>query len=283
MATVKRRLKKKHTCSCGRSFAHAISLKRHRFVSGCPETDEEEEVTAKVATEPEDEPVTGTIAVATLTPDNLSVGQIQALQNLANSRLHPTPSLSTRIERCIDGGLRFTAEFLTWLAEETSNLSRFAGKTLFPWLGAAARTVFSVATVAVLLTVFIGGIATGLSIRQAHAATKPAPTRVSDAAQAVTDFYRAVNGRAYSAAYQSLSNEWRRALSAREFEMGYLPADKVECQLMGVTALADNTAQVEVELDVYSTNGRQRVIGYYLVVREGGRWVLDGSRLTVES
>lgn len=48
---------KKHECSCGRSFRHAISLKRHQNVTGCAQTEE--------STAEKREPKAKTVKVAT--------------------------------------------------------------------------------------------------------------------------------------------------------------------------------------------------------------------------
>lgn len=285
-ATVRRRLKKKHVCSCGRTFAHAISLKRHRFVSGCEETAEEGEDNdveeTPVAALMAEEPVDDASAIVTSATEALSVEQIQALQQLANSRLSPVPTFGFRMQHLAQGALDFSREFFGWLAEESSNVVGWGRQTALPAAGEMLRkAVLSVATVAMLSVLFFGGITLGLSIKQASANSNPPTGRLGDAGQSVVDFYRAVNARAYSAAYGRLSSDWKRELSQNAFERGYAPVQQVDCRLVGIKALDANTARVSVELAVIEKDQVKNISGHYIVVYDGRGWNLDGSHLTL--
>ncbi|MGE0494003.1 MAG: hypothetical protein AB7S38_32640 [Vulcanimicrobiota bacterium] len=279
-------MKKKHVCSCGRTFAHAISLKRHRFVSGCEETGEEADdidvEEAPVAALMAEEPVDDASEIVTSATEALSVEQIQALQQLANSRLSPVPTFGFRMQHLAQGSLDFSREFFGWLVEESSNVVGWGRQTALPAAGEMLRkAVLSVATVAMLSVLFFGGITLGLSIKQASANSTPPTGRLGDAGQSVVDFYRAVNARAYSAAYGRLSSDWKRELSQNAFERGYAPVQQVDCRLVGIKALDANTARVSVELAVIEKDQVKNISGHYIVVYDGRGWNLDGSHLTL--
>lgn len=281
MATVKRRLKKKHVCSCGRSFAHAISLKRHRFVSGCAEVDEDggdapEEKPESEKAEQEEPTVAQAAPAATQAfPTELTVHQIAALRELAISRLEPVepkPGVGERL-------WNFTVAFSCWLGEEAG----CAGRAAAPHLRSVTRKFFSLMTWVIGVSIFVVGVHTGLTVKQAWADQNQPISRASDAAQTVTDFYRAINGRAYGAAYRHLSNDWRRELGSERFKKGYAHAQNVRCQLLSVQSISDREAMVEVELNVDNGRGFQKIRGHYSLVLEGGTWKLDNSQLTLQS
>ena len=269
MATVKRRIKKKHTCSCGRTFAHAISLKRHRFVSGCEEVAQEAAAEAPEPT-PEPEPVTVAPPINTA----LTVQQIAALQELANSRLQPIPpkpSVATKL-------WNFTVDFTVWLAQESRHLGIWAA----PHLKAGTRRLFSLVTWIAALTIFVGGVHTGLTMKQAWAEQNQPVARASDAAQTITDFYRAINGRAYDAAYKQLSTDWKRQLTVQRFRDGYVRAKQVDCHLLEIQELAENVTRVDVQLVVDDGSALQTITGHYTLVLEHGSWKLDNSELSLQ-
>ncbi len=286
MATVRRRLKKKHVCSCGRSFAHAISLKRHRFVSGCEEGEAGDEATPEEATDKKpskkvEEPVQEEIA---LPPQTLTVEQIQALQTMANARLSPTPTVGYRIQRAALAAGHFGLEFFSWLFSETQNVASWGRNNVLPAAGNMVRQAFlSVMTVAVLSVVFFSGISMGLSARQAAAEAAPTtgPVRAVDAAQTVVDFYRAVNAEAYSAAYARLSPQWQSELSLVDFASGYAPVRHINCRVTDLQTLDSQRALVAVELDVYEAGQMKKFRGHYTVVYNGVHWSLDASHLTL--
>ncbi len=99
------------------------------------------------------------------------------------------------------------------------------------------------------------------------------------AAQTVTDFYRAVNGGAYSAAYNYLSSSWRKELSSDQFEAGFHGAEKVYCQFLSVEALSAREARVEVILNVDDGRAYQNIRCNYKMVLEEGTWKLDNRQI----
>lgn len=105
---------------------------------------------------------------------------------------------------------------------------------------------------------------------------RPATTQ---AAQTVTDFYRAINGGAYSAAYNYLSTSWRKELTSAQFEAGFIGAEKVHCQFLSVEAVSPREARVEVILNVDDGRVYQNIRCNYKMVLEEGSWKLDNRQM----
>jgi hypothetical protein len=202
-----------HKCSCGRTFRHGISLKRHQKVSGCAVTDEPIEVAAPapiVAPEPV------APAAETFSDESGSVvitaQQIARWQEQKNARPAPAiapapPSIS------IDWtGVRATCvEFVNFTGEQFCALSRVVG-----WVAAlgARFTLFS-AFVAALGWVILVGISEDISA---------APTTALDRAQAaemaarstVTSFLQTAQLNQFERARDFLASKTRETVSAND-------------------------------------------------------------------
>lgn len=291
MATVQRKLKKKYVCSCGRSFAHAISLKRHKFVSGCvDEEPSEEQAAAEEAPpqEPEQAPEEEPVTVAT---QALTLDDITQLYALANERLHPTPTTAMRMREMSSHLATFSREFGAWLGEESTTVVRWLGARVPEVLGVVARGVLSVVTLAAVLAIFFAGLTMGITVKQASATSDyiPAPqppvvnaapaTTLADAATTVSDFYRSVNGGAFTAAYNRLSSAWRNELGYDQFVSGYAATEQVMCELVNVERLSETRARVQVRLQVQENGAVATYAGHYDLVQEGRAWRIDRGSL----
>lgn len=289
MATVQRKLKKKYVCSCGRSFAHAISLKRHKFVSGCvDEEPNEEQAAAEAPEEPKPEPEEEPVTVAT---QALTIDDITQLYALANERLHPTPTTAMRMREMSSHLATFSREFGAWLGQESTAVGRWLAARVPEVLGVAARGILSVVTLAAVVAIFFAGLTMGITVKHASATSEyvPAPqppvvdvdpaTSLADAASTVSDFYRSVNGGAFTAAYNRLSSAWRSELGYEAFVSGYARTEQVMCELVNVERLSKSRARVEVRLQVLEDGAVASYAGHYDLVQEGRSWRIDRGNL----
>ncbi|MGE0493833.1 MAG: hypothetical protein AB7S38_31785 [Vulcanimicrobiota bacterium] len=267
MPKLKAKSSKKYACSCGQTFSHPISLKRHRTVSGCAEVGEEAPKDA--LPESLDEQAL-----------ELEIGEeitIVAPAPLPVEPAGPPPGLRLKIALLI--GQRFFAEFFGWLSSETAKGRDWAREKArpLPSLREAVESLArGLATVTVMSVFFFVLIMMSLSVHKASAGTEPRP---DDASQSVSDFYKAVNAQAYQAAYQRLTPAWREALDFGEFESGYGKVDSVYCYPGQVTFETDTSARVAVTIDKVAGDQVERLVGYYLVVHDGANWNLDRCHL----
>lgn len=194
--------------------------------------------------------------------------QASVLQEIAEARAKNEPEPVSE---------RFwvAAEFCAWLTEEASGVKKRLNcseahpnsapespRRHLPW-GAWI----------VGLAILVVAFQATFTDRQAWAAGEAPALRTEDASQTVTDFYRAINGGAYAAAYQRLSTTWRKELSQERFESGLTQAQRLRWQFLNVQASEDGRARVDVIVSV--DGGRKIMEGYYDLVVENGSWKLD--------
>lgn len=269
MPKLKAKSSKKYACSCGQTFSHPISLKRHRTVSGCAEVGEE----SKQDELPE------SLEEQAL---ELEIGEeitIVAPAPVPEPAKPAGPPLGLRLRIAALITQRFFGEFFAWLSTETGKARDWAREKArpLPSLGSAIEgLVRGVATVTVMSAFFFVLIVMCLSVHKASAGTEPRP---ADAAQSVNDFYKAVNAQAYQAAYARLTPAWRDALDFRDFESGYGGIDNVYCYPGQVTFETPTSARVAVTIDKVEGEQVERLVGYYLVVHDGANWNLDRCHL----
>lgn len=125
--------------------------------------------------------------------------------------------------------------------------------------------------------------------REYRAATQPiagppAPepassTRESSSSEAARvalgQFFQSLNDRDYGAAYRGLSTPWRDAVAYQTFATGYSGTDSVDCQVEHVRDFPDGRVRVAVTLDVVEGGCRATYVGTYVMINEGGEWLLD--------
>lgn len=163
-----------HKCSCGRTFRHGISLKRHQKVSGCAELEVSVEKAAPVAAAIA--PISAPEPVDAFNDESGSVvitaQQIARWQQQKNFQPSATPAPATPAITIDWAGVRGTcAEFAAFTGEQLSNFGRFLG-----WAaGLGVRFTIFTGFVISLGYVILFGISRDLSA---------APTTAVDRAQA---------------------------------------------------------------------------------------------------
>ncbi len=268
MATEKRKDKRKYHCSCGRSFSHKISLKRHRFVSGCPETEE----LAEQADQPEHpqkpvsppEPAVQTDAPKA--PANEAPPEPEpSLTNPPHWQPAPVAAREPKVDwsqvaaRCV----LLVREFLSWLRE----LARSAREGVVASAGLATQLAWRTG---VVLLLFAGAyFCTEWAARPVPAETTLATTGPSTAGAAATvlSYHRHLQDQNYLRAYATLTPLWQKELSLEQFELGCVELGQVRYRLLGIEPSQTlHQAWARVELAAYQGNRVREYSGYYLVV-----------------
>ena len=154
----------------------------------------------------------------------------------------------------------FLFDFLLWLSGGFRVLaeSLFRGVVRLTWVTTAVLVVFWVRTPAVSV---------------------PTGPRLVDAAQSVVDFHRAVEGKAYHAAYAQLSPGWREELPYNDFAYGFRGLRMSQVEVREALEVSERVAQITVEGRVYNGRGWTPCVGTYQLTFEGGRWALSGGRV----
>ncbi|MCA9796681.1 MAG: hypothetical protein KC910_32955 [Candidatus Eremiobacteraeota bacterium] len=184
-----------------------------------------------------------------LTPDTLYVSHL------------PRPSVAgLRFRRRVEEFVEFFEAFFDWLGAGTKVVLR-----------AALSFCWQVSRCALVL-------AFSLWLLIPSQAVESGP-RLVDASQAVVDFHRALEGRAYQAAYRQMSPAWQAQLGYEPFVRGFEGASLSCLQVVGVEPLTRDAARVQVLLRVTRAGHSVDYAGHYAVRFNGRGWTLDSGKL----
>lgn len=261
-----------HKCSCGRTFRHGISLKRHQKVSGCAEIEGAVEVAAPA---PKAAPVIAPIAAPAAVPAAaadfgdesgsvvITAAQIARWQEQKNGRpAAPSPGAPTVT---IDwAGVRGTcAEFASFTGEQFGNLGRVLG-----WAaGMGVRFTLFTGFVVTLGYVILFGISRDLSA---------APTTAVDRAQAaemsarstVNSFLQTAQLSQFDRARDFLTSKTRETVSSNDLKamLNTLPLRQTPESVSSALEQDGRVAKVTV-----IRNGAAEI---YTLVAESNGWGL---------
>lgn len=183
------------------------------------------------------------------TPDTLYVSHL------------PRPSVAgLRFRRRVEEFVEFFEAFFTWLGEGARAL-----------LGATLSFCWQVSRCAMVLAFSLWLLIPGQAV-------EPGP-RLVDASQAVVDFHRALEGRAYQAAYGQMSAAWRAQLAYEPFVRGFHGSSLSNLQVVAVEPLTRDLARVQVVLRVSRGGHAVDYYGHYAVRFNGRGWALDSGKL----
>jgi len=293
-------------CSCGRTFAHEISLKRHRWVTGHAEAEPEAAAPAAAAAPVETAaPSVGPALLTTatelpFTPAPLAPSAHEAYEAamealLAKAREQQNYERRARLQAVAD----LLIEFFQWMlglagqaAQSVLNAARGAATQSLQGAAVLGRSVLLAAGIIALLC---GGLTAGRALatgspQPAHEApavaerTVPAERELVGAnlggpEATVESFYSALDADDYQAAYTQLSSGWKRQLPYASFEAGYAQTSSLQCRIVDVDQLGNRSAEVEFALQTVE-NGRVRdYVGTYVVVETERGWQLDAGTL----
>jgi len=107
----------------------------------------------------------------------------------------------------------------------------------------------------------------------------PSADTTQSARQAVLDFYSAIDNRAYSVAYDSLSPAWRSELTFDQFERGYHGTQSLRCTVREARRINDQKVELDIGLDVSEERGTQSYTGTYVAVLTDMGWKLDSGKI----
>lgn len=255
-----------HKCSCGRTFRHGISLKRHQKVSGCAES----AVTVEAAPA-----VAATIAPISAPQPAESFGdesgsvvitaqQIARWQQQKNLRPSAAPAPAAPAIRVDWAGVRGTCvEFASFTGEQFSNLGRILG-----WVaGVGVRFTIFTGFVVVLGYAILFGISRDLSA---------APTTAVDRAQAaemaarstVNSFLQTAQLNQFDRARDFLACKTRETVSSNDLKSMFatLPLRQAPESVKSVLEQDGRVAKVTVV-----RNGAAEI---YTLVQEANGWGL---------
>ncbi|MGE0492127.1 MAG: hypothetical protein AB7S38_23130 [Vulcanimicrobiota bacterium] len=298
--------KKKFLCSCGRTFSHKISLKRHRFVSGCPELEEGAEVEAEAAPPPppppppvedeepyveeeeapyeepqyeEEEPFLDEFDEPEPEPEPVpirrrgrSIPKRQPAVAAREVAPEPEPAIPVRVavaERdWRETGLK-TLLFFQSFGIWLAEGGRQGKKRLTETSRRAASLTWGVTWRVALLLVSL------LSLFQlyGYAARPKAPTLVrpsgpdvAQAASVVLAYHRHLQDGNFARAYATLTPSWQKELTLRQFESGFYSLGRLRYRLVGVER-GDRPGQAWARVNVRATHrGRLREYDGYYLV-----------------
>ncbi|MBI3925047.1 MAG: hypothetical protein HY319_05865 [Armatimonadetes bacterium] len=306
------RPQKRYKCSCGRTFAHEISLKRHKFVAGCEDLAEGEADSAEEApVQDETQPAAGVDGEAT-TPVAAAPGRhfgedhFQQMFQLAQERMDGAvrgKNPAVPFLELLDQGLNLFCEFLLWLAELAGAALTGTARAFGACVPMAVHVVQKAVVVALFLflaLVCVRGVQAARAdaapagsplIAPAEAATYPrrvaqAPSRppvpaaaVSAPAQTVATFYAELERGSYPGAYSRLSPAWQAELPYRRFASGYRGTSRMDCRVLRTWNLGAGRAQVDFVLEAHENGVPVTYRGHHLLVATSGGWTLDGGNL----
>lgn len=206
----------KHQCSCGRTFRHEISLKRHQKVSGCVVA----EVELEVASLAQELKVGDQQAVRLAAEDMnacfrpITAHQIALWQEQKNIDLADyEPEAKQTIWQRIDWLQVQTVslEFAAFSCQKFSSLAKFLGYTT----QLVARCTLFGAFLIGLGWLCILGLSSGLSATPASASERSALSELS-ARSTVTSFLQTAALGQYDRAYDYLADEVKSSISAQD-------------------------------------------------------------------
>ena len=203
-----------HKCSCGRTFRHGISLKRHQKVSGCAELEVSAEVAAPAPTvkapavraiDKDDEDNSGSVVI--------TAAQIARWQEQKNPRA-AAPVVATPAFSIDWAGVKGTClEFVSFTGEQFGIVGRFCASMV--QLG-ARFTLFG-AFVLGLGWLCLFGISKGLSAAPAGAVNHVEAAEMA-ARSTVNSFLQTAQLNQYDRARNFLSNKTRETVSSNDLE-----------------------------------------------------------------
>lgn len=291
-------------CSCGRTFAHEISLKRHRWVTGHAEA--EPEGAAPVAETPAPSVGPALLTAATELPltavapvPDANVAYEAAMEALlAKAREQQSYERQAQLQAVGD----LLVEFFQWMlslagqaAQSVLNVARSAGSKSLQGASVLGRSVLLAAGILALLC---GGVTAGRAL--ATGSSEPAPqapqapvaetrparverelvgANLNGPETVVTNFYTALDADDYQTAYSQLSSGWKRQLPYASFEAGYAQTSSLRCRVVDVDQLGRGTAEVEFALQTVENGRVSDYVGTYVVVQTERGWQLDAGTL----
>ncbi len=292
-------------CSCGRTFAHEISLKRHRWVTGHAEAEPEAAapVVAASAAVETPAPSVGPALLTTATELPLSAvlgpsisandayeAAMEAL--LAKTREQQSYERRARTQAILD----LLVEFFQWMlglaATATQNVLHSARQAGTQTLQGAAVLARSAALAAGIIALLVGGVTAGRALAGSPEPT-PAPVPAPAAAErpaaverelvganlagpeaTVESFYSALDSDDYQSAYSQLSSDWKRQLPYASFETGYSQTSSYQVRILGTRG-----SRVEFTLQTIENGRVHDYLGTYTVVETSHGWQLDAGTL----
>ena len=258
-----------HKCSCGRTFRHGISLKRHQKVSGCAEIAGTVEVAAPAAIKatPAIAPIAAPAAADDFGDESGSVvitaQQIARWQQQKNGRpADPAPTAPTAT---IDwAGVRGTcAEFASFTGEQFGNLGRVLG-----WAaGIGVRFTLFTGFVVTLGYAILFGISRDLSAAPATAVDRAQSAEMS-ARSTVNSFLQTAQLNQFDRARDFLTSKTRETVSSGDLKtmLNTLPLRQTPESVSSALEQNGRVAKVTV-----IRNGAAEV---YTLVAEASGWGL---------
>jgi hypothetical protein len=252
-----------HKCSCGRTFRHGISLKRHQKVSGCVESEAAIEAPAAAVIAPicapaaidfEDE--TGSVAI--------TAQQIARWQEQKNGR--PTDAVSQAVPSVSidwDGVKTTSLEFVNFAGVQFGNLGRLVGR--MAQLG-ARFTLFGGFVIG-LGWLLLFGISQDLSAAPTTAVDRAAAAEMT-ARSTVNSFLQTAQLNQFDRARDFLAAKTRKSVSATDLRAMFanLPLDEAPQTVTSALEQEGRVAKVTVV-----RNGAAEV---YTLVQESQGWGL---------
>lgn len=254
-----------HRCSCGRTFRHGISLKRHQKVSGCAELEVSLEVAAPTKTVSTAKPVVENTqeeifqsATVVVTAQQIAAWQKEKmLQTVPVEVAQPAPSIDWNALK------ETTLDFAEFAVDQFHAFSRAAGSLL----GLGARfTLFGGFLIALGWTLLFG-ISTGLSAAPSNGLDQQESARLS-AESTVSSFLQTSRLGQFERARGYLSSQTRGTVSASDLRQMFskLPIRETPSSISAELEQADQVAKVSVH--------RSGQVEVYTLVRETQGWGL---------
>lgn len=239
---------KKHKCSCGRAFRHAISLKRHQKVAGCDPI--VVELTPEPVVEPASEAVEQEYARAEITA--IQVAAWQRERGFVEPEAPKQPLIDWELVR------RTSEDFVDFLHESKKSTVNFCSNLVY--LG-ARLSIFGMVLMAMGWVVLSGRLlATPASAENTHHATLAAQT-------VVENFLQTAQLRQYGRACSFLTSNAQKSVSPSQLEkmIGGLPLDQAPQQW---------SSQLESDGRARVTVHRAGANEVYTLVQENHGWSL---------
>ena len=257
-----------HRCSCGRTFRHGISLKRHQKVSGCAEA----EVSAVEVKAPSS-PVVQTKAPAPLLSwedETAPVTMVVTAQQIAlwqKEKLVPETVSSPQETGSVQidwSALQATGlEFVDFAGEQFSRLGRLLGSVA----GVGARFTLFGGFLVALGWVLLFGLSQDLSAAPSNSVDQREAARLS-AQSTISSFLQTSRMGQYDRARAYLSEKTRGTVSASDLQQMFskLPITESPSGISAELEQSDQVAKVTVQ-----RAGQAEV---YTLVRESHGWGL---------
>lgn len=303
----KDKARKKHVCSCGASFSHGISLRRHQRVTGHEGSEvvvegEEAQAEAQAAAEeeapaalaaPAEQPADAPIA-----DDEEMVAPATAALRDHDEALEPFTQIVAPIEETRPSGPVVVVDFqkLFLIGQALHYLATDRLRVLGQVAVEGGRTVTQAVKLAALLLAVLGltlfgAGATRVMARSSAQAPPPAlrtagtaqPSAAMMARSAVLSFYREVDRANFEGAYDYLSVDWHRELSLGRFVAGFEGVSAVGCRIASQETVGPGLVRVDVVLDLLEHGTPKSYQGTYLVVQTSDGWRLDRGHLLLAS